>query len=158
MRDAEVVTCFLLRRGEGGPSTSSPSGASESAKRTGQAELLLLRRSDRVSTYQGLWASVSGYLESESSLERAYREIEEEVGLDRSDVRLLAQGEPLVAFDETIDTRWTVHPFLFEVLRPERVRLDWEHVESRWVRIEEMGSLETVPRLEEALGRVYSGP
>ncbi len=53
MRDAEVVTCFLLRRGEGGDT------------------LLLLRRSDRVSTYQGLWASVSGYLESESPLEQA---------------------------------------------------------------------------------------
>ena len=140
MRDAEVVTCFLLRRGEGGD------------------KLLLLRRSDRVSTYQGLWASVSGYLESESPLEQAYREIEEEVGLHRNEVRLLAQGEPLVAVDETIDTRWTVHPFLFEVLQPERVRLDWEHVESRWVRIEEMGGLETVPSLEEALGRVYRGP
>lgn len=140
MRDAEVVTCFLLRRGDGGDT------------------LLLLRRSDRVSTYQGLWASVSGYLESESPLKQAYREIEEEVGLHRSDLRLLAQGEPLIAVDETIDTRWTVHPFLFEVLRPERVRLDWEHVESRWVTVEEMGGLETVPRLEEALGRVYSAP
>ena len=140
MRDAEVVTCFLLRRGEGGDT------------------LLLLRRSDRVSTYQGLWASVSGYLESEPPLEQAYREIAEEVGLHRNEVRLLAQGEPLVAVDETIDTRWTVHPFLFEVLQPERVRLDWEHVESRWVRVEEMGGLETVPRLEGALGRVYSGP
>ena len=134
------MTCFLLRRGDGGDT------------------LLLLRRSDRVSTYQGLWASVSGYLESESPLEQAYREIEEEVGLHRGDLRLLAQGEPLIAIDETIDTRWTVHPFLFEVLRPERVRLDWEHVESRWVTVEEMGGLETVPRLEEALGRVYSAP
>ncbi len=140
MRNAEVVTCFLLRRGEGGDT------------------LLLLRRSHRVSTYQGLWASVSGYLESESPLEQAYREIEEEVGLHRSDLRLLAQGKPLVAVDETIDTRWTVHPFLFEVLRPDRVRLDWEHVDSRWVTVEEMGGLETVPGLEEALGRVYSGP
>ncbi len=134
------MTCFLLRRGEGGDT------------------LLLLRRSDRVSTYQGLWASVSGYLESESPLEQSYREIEEEVGLHRGDLRLLAQGGPLVAVDETIDTRWTVHPFLFEILRPERVSLDWEHVESRWVTVEEMGGLETVPRLEEALGRVYSGP
>ncbi len=140
MRDAEVVTCFLLRRGGGGDT------------------FLLLRRSDRVSTYQGLWASVSGYLEAETPLEQAYREIEEEVGLHRGEVRLLAQGEPLVAVDETIDTRWTVHPFLFEVLRPERVRLDWEHVESRWVRIEERSDLETVPRLEEALGRVYRSP
>jgi 8-oxo-dGTP pyrophosphatase MutT (NUDIX family) len=147
MRDIQVVTCFLLRGGEDGPSTSS-----------GQAEILLLRRSDRVSTYRGLWAAVSGYLEVESPLEQAYREIEEEVGLGRGDVRLLTQGEPLVVPDETIDTRWSVHPFLFEALRPECLRLDWEHTESRWVRVEEMGGLETVPALAEALARVYPGP
>ena len=150
MRDIQVVTCFLLRGGEEGPSTHSAC--------SGQAEILLLRRSDRVSTYRGLWAAVSGYLEVESPLEQAYREIEEEVGLGRGDVRLLAQGEPLVVPDETIDTRWSVYPFLFEALRPERLRLDWEHTESRWVRVEEMGGLETVPRLEEALARVYPGP
>ena len=147
MRDTSVVSCFLLRRGEGGPSTIS-----------GQAEILLLRRSHRVSTYRGLWATVSGYLEAESPLEQAYREIEEEVGLGRGDVRLLAQGEPLVVPDAKIDTRWTVHPFLFETLRPERLRLDWEHTESRWLRPEEMAHLETVPALAEALARVYAGP
>ena len=147
MRDTSVVSCFLLRRGEGGPSTSS-----------GQAEILLLRRSQRVSTYRGLWATVSGYLEAESPLEQAYREIEEEVGLGRGDVRLLAQEEPFVVPDATIDTRWTVHAFLFETLRPERLRLDWEHTESRWVRPEELPDLETVPALAEALARVYDGP
>ena len=155
MRDIQVVTCFLLRGGEEGPSTHS---ASSGQAGSGQAEILLLRRSDRVSTYQGLWAAVSGYLEAESPLDQAYREVEEEVGLGRGDVRLLAQGEPLVVPDKTIDTRWSVYPFLFEALRPEHIRLDWEHTESRWVRVEEMGGLETVPRLEEALARVYPGP
>ncbi|MEE8386806.1 MAG: hypothetical protein V3S01_12905, partial [Dehalococcoidia bacterium] len=40
------------------------------------------------------------------------------VGLGRDSVRLLAEGEPLIVVDESIETRWTVHPFLFEVLRP----------------------------------------
>lgn len=140
MRDVHVVTCFLLRRGEGGD------------------EVLLLRRSERVGTYRGRWAGVSGYLEAESPLEQAYREIEEEVGLARDGVRLLAEGEPLTVLDESIDTRWTVHPFLFELDRPERVRLDWEHTESRWVRPEEVPDLDTVPGLAEALARVYPGP
>ncbi len=139
MRDVHVVTCFLLRRGEGGD------------------ELLLLRRSERVGTYRGRWAGVSGYLEARTPLEQAYREIEEETGLGRGDLRLLAQGEPLVVPDESIDTRWTVHPFLFEVLRPDRIRLDWEHTESRWVKPEEVPTLETVPGLAKALARVYGG-
>jgi 8-oxo-dGTP diphosphatase len=140
MRDVHVVTCFLLRRGEGGD------------------EVLLLRRSERVGTYRGRWAGVSGYLEAQSPLEQAYREIEEEVGLARDGVRLLAEGEPLTVLDESVDTRWTVHPFLFELDRPERVRLDWEHTESRWVRPQEVPALETVPGLAEALARVYPGP
>ncbi len=140
MRDVHVVTCFLLRRGEGGD------------------EVLLLRRSERVGTYRGRWAGVSGYLEAESPLEQAYREMEEEVGLARDGVRLLAEGEPLTVLDESIDTRWTVHPFLFELDRPERVRLDWEHTESRWVRPQQVAALEGVPGLAEALARVYPGP
>jgi 8-oxo-dGTP diphosphatase len=140
MRDVHVVTCFLLRRGPNGD------------------EVLLLRRSGRVGTYRGRWAGVSGYLEAESPLEQAYREIEEETGLGRADVRLLAEGEPLNVVDESIDTRWTVHPFLFELPRPENVRLDWEHTEMRWLRPEQVAAMETVPRLAEALARVYKHP
>jgi 8-oxo-dGTP diphosphatase len=139
MRDVHVVTCFLLRRGESGD------------------EVLLLRRSGRVGTYRGRWAGVSGYLEADTPLEQAHREIEEETGLGRADVRLLAEGEPLTVLDESIDTRWTVHPFLFELPRPEDVRLDWEHTEMRWLRPEEVTGMETVPRLADALSRVYEG-
>ena len=137
MKERSVVTCFLLRSVESGD------------------EVLLLRRSDRVSTYQGLWAAVSGYLEADSPLERAYRELSEEVGLERDDVTLLAQTEPVVVADESLGIRWTVHVFLFSTGRPEAVRLDWEHTESRWVRPEDLATMETVPSLAEGLSRVY---
>ncbi|KKL63512.1 hypothetical protein LCGC14_2174360 [marine sediment metagenome] len=147
MRDVQVVTCFLLRRGEGGPSASS-----------GQAEVLLLRRSERVATYRGRWAGVSGYLEAGTPLEQAYREIEEEVGLERADVRLLAQGEPFTVPDEAIDRRWMVHPFLLEVLRPEHVRLDWEHTESRWVKPEELAAVPAIgPKIAESVRAYFRG-
>lgn len=134
MREATVVTCFLLRRGSGGD------------------EVLLLRRSERVSTYRGRWAAVSGYLEPSSGpLEQAYREIEEEVGLSPDGVRLLAEGELLTVVDEELGIRWTVHPFLFEALRPEAVRIDWEHVECRWVRPGDVAAMDTVPSLAAAL-------
>ncbi len=140
-----MVTCFLMRRPvrQGG-------GRGD--------EVLFLRRSERVGTYQGRWAGVSGYLESGSPLEQALLEIEEETGLSREDVRLLAEGEALEVVDEGIGVRWTVHPFLFEVMRPERVRLDWEHVEARWLPPQEVGMLDTVPGLAEALARVYGQP
>ena len=35
------------------------------------------------------------------------------------------------------------------------IALDWEHTEARWVRPRALGRYRTVPRLGEALARVY---
>lgn len=137
MQEAKVVTCFLLRR--------SPNGD----------KVLLLRRSQQVGTYRGRWAGVSGYLEEADPLTQAYREMEEEAGLGRDEVTLLRAGEPLVVLDTEADRSWIVHPFLFEVSPDAQMRVDWEHTEIRWVRLEEVSAFETVPRLTEALMRVY---
>jgi 8-oxo-dGTP pyrophosphatase MutT (NUDIX family) len=133
-----VVTCFLLRADRG------------------HDEVLLVRRSQRVRTYRGAWGGVSGYLEPYvTPLEQAYTEIAEETSLPRDAVRLLRQGEPLAFHDATLDQSWVVHPFLFTLDTPDRVRTDWEATESRWVAPLELRALPTVPMLPEALGRVY---
>jgi len=137
MQEASVVTCFLVRRSGGGQ------------------EILLLRRSQRVSTYRGRWAGVSGYIEETDPLPQAYTEIEEETGLAREDVQLLRTGEPLEVVDAEADRRWIVHPFLFEVEEPARIRTDWEHTETRWIRPKDIFRYETVPQLAETLMRVY---
>jgi 8-oxo-dGTP diphosphatase len=137
MRQVKVITCFLLRR----------SG--------GEDEILLLRRSQQVGTYRGRWAGVSGYIEETDALTQAYTEIEEETGLAREDVQLLRTGEPLEVVDAEAARRWIVHPFLFDVREPARIRTDWEHVETRWIRPEEIFQYETVPQLAETLMRVY---
>jgi 8-oxo-dGTP diphosphatase len=137
MRQANVVTCFLLRRSGDGD------------------EILLLRRSQQVGTYRGRWAGVSGYVEETDALTQAYTEIEEETGLTRKGVQLLRVGDPLEVVDAEADRRWIVHPFLFEVEEPDRIRTDWEHTETRWIRPEDIFQYETVPQLAETLMRVY---
>jgi 8-oxo-dGTP diphosphatase len=139
MKQAKVVTCFLLRRG-------------------GEDEILLLRRSQQVGTYRGRWAGVSGYIEETDPLTQAYTEIEQETGLAREDVQLLRTGEPLEVVDAEADRRWIVHPFLFEVRGPAKIRADWEHSETRWIRPLEISHYETVPQLAETLMRVYPLP
>lgn len=136
MRETPVVTAFLMRPGPAGP------------------RLLLLRRSARVGSYRGRWAAVSGYLEGEP-LQQALREIEEETGLGPAEVRLLRRGPLVAAPDPGLGRRWLVHPFLFEVVGRRPLRLDWEHVEARWVRPESVFRYPTVPRLPEALQAVY---
>src|SRR5215831_4535602 len=103
----EVVTCFLLWK--------APEGDL----------VLLVRRSQRVRTYQGAWAGISGYLEpGVTPLEQAYTELSEEAGLERTDVDLLRTGAQLTFHDAQAGQSWTVHPFLFALLSPDRVRTD----------------------------------
>jgi 8-oxo-dGTP diphosphatase len=133
-----VVTNFVLRRDRG------------------HDELLLVQRSGRVRTYQGAWAGISGYVEpGVTPLQQAYTELSEEARLSQQDLRLLRTGEPLAFRDESIQQSWVVHPFLFEIEQPERVRTDWEATSMQWVTPKQLRQLPTVPMLVEALQRVY---
>lgn len=119
-------------------------------------KILVLRRSSKVGTYRGRWAGVSGYLETVDPLDQAFIELAEEVSLGKDDVRLIRAGEPLEVVDEAGGRAWRVHPFLFEVHDPKKIRLDWENTELRWVSPEELAGLQTVPALDQALQRVLS--
>ena len=129
-----VVTCFLESKGE----------------------ILLLRRSQQVGSYQGKWAGVSGYVETTPD-EQALTEIKEETGLQPGDPQLLAKGETLSIEDHELGVRWLVHPYLFHVNDRNKIRIDWEHMEIRWISPREIGDFTTVPRLKETLDSVYPG-
>ncbi len=118
--------------------------------------ILLVRRSGRVGSYQGLWSGISGFLEEPTPLQQALREIREETGLEQG-VRLVSAAAPIEVPDPTLDTCWVVYPFLFDVDAPEQIRLDWENTELRWAAPEEIPELPTVPALAEAFARVSSG-
>ncbi len=115
------------------------------------SKILILRRSSRVKTMKHKWAGVSGYIEDgEDALERAYREIEEETGITRADLRPISAGRVVEVVDEDNSTIWMVHPYLFES-SSDKVRLDWEHDSYLWIRPEEISSFDTVPMLKEVL-------
>jgi nicotinamide-nucleotide amidase len=129
----DVVTCFL-----------------ESNHR-----ILILHRSAQVGTYQGLWAAVSGYIETTPD-EQALTEIREETGLGPKDVKLKWKGQTVEALDEKLKTRWIIHPYLFRVKNPDRIKYDWEHTETRWILPSELVDYTTVPKLKEALDTVVN--
>ena len=118
------------------------------------SKILVLKRSGKVGTYRGHWAGVSGYLESEDPLGQAHTEMAEEVGLGSEDVTLLKAGKPLEILDRTGGRAWRVHPFLFAVHEPDKIRLDWENREMLWILPAEIDGLRTVPALKEALEQV----
>jgi len=121
---------------------------------THRSKILVLKRSREVGTYKGHWAGVSGHLESKDPLKQAYTEMAEEVGLGKQDVTLVKAGKPLEIVDDAQDRAWRVHPFLFAVHEPDKIRLDWENIARRWILPEEIDQLKTVPALKETLDRV----
>jgi ADP-ribose pyrophosphatase YjhB (NUDIX family) len=132
LEEKQVVTCFLESNGE----------------------ILILRRSERVGSYPGKWAGVSGYVETTAD-EQVLVEIREETGLGEEDFRLIRRGEELVVEDEKLGVRWIVHPYLFHIEERDKVKIDWEHKEVKWIKPEEIGNYQTVPMLKETLARVY---
>ena len=131
-QEKQVVTCFL----------------------ESDDEILLLRRSEQVGSYQGRWAGVSGYIEKTPD-EQALVEIVEETSLGGEDIKLVRKGEPLPVEDEKLGIRWVVHPFLFHINDRSKVKIDWEHKETRWIDPKDIADYQTVPMLRETLARVY---
>jgi len=126
VEEVEVVTAFLERA---------------------DGRILLLERSEKVGSFRGYWAGVSGFLESATPLEQAFREIREETGVGADDLELLSRGEPILARDGS--RVFIVHPFRFLTRRAE-IRLDWEHNRAEWVEPIEIRKRPTVPKLDRA--------
>ena len=128
----QVVTCLLEHDGK----------------------ILLLKRSDRVGTYRGLWAGIAGYVEElEAPYDTAIKEIREEAGITVDALELVRKGDP-IEFSDTYEGRrynWVVYPFLFHVQFKELVHIDWEHEEYRWVHPSEVKKLDTIPGLDEVV-------
>jgi ADP-ribose pyrophosphatase YjhB (NUDIX family) len=140
VRETPVVTCFLMRTDSNEP------------------RILLVRRSTRVGSYHEHWAGVSGFIEKGVTPdEQAYTEIREETKLQRDQVRMLRRGAVVEYKDAAIGRHWYIHPFLFEVLTPDAISLDWEAEEMRWIVPSELQNYETVPKLAEAYESALHG-
>lgn len=133
MDETGVVTCFLRH----------------------EAAVLLLRRSDGVGSYPGLWGAVAGHAEGDPDA-AAREEIREETGLGAEDVTLVCAGEAFEVADTDLDTRWVVHPYLFDC-ETRAVETNWETAEYAWAAPTAILRRETVPDLWESYDRVRPG-
>ncbi|NYT03776.1 MAG: NUDIX domain-containing protein [Candidatus Methanofastidiosa archaeon] len=128
MKRKDIVTSFLFKDGK----------------------ILLLKRSNKVGTFRGKWAGVSGFIEDENSLEAALREIKEETGVDSKYLELLKIGIPFDIQDIVNDTIWSINPFLF-LFKGDEINIDWEHDTFEWIYPNEMDNYDTVTDLKKTL-------
>jgi translation initiation factor 2B subunit (eIF-2B alpha/beta/delta family)/8-oxo-dGTP pyrophosphatase MutT (NUDIX family) len=129
--DTPVVTVFLRHRGD----------------------VLLFRRSEKVDSYPGQWGAVAGHVENDDPRASALAEIEEETGLSDRDVTLVREGPSFPVEDEERETRWTVHPFLFDASTRE-VDTNWETAEAEWTAPTVLRRRDMVPQLWTSYRRV----
>ena len=140
LRPTHVVTNFLLRTDGNEP------------------RILIVRRSQRVGSYNARWAGISGFIEpGVTPDDQAYTEIREETGLQRDQLRMLKRGTVIEHVDASLNRHWYIHPYLFEVLTPDAIKLDWEATEMRWIAPSELANYETVPKLKEAYESAVNG-
>lgn len=140
LKDTHVVTCILFRKDQP------------------EERMLLVQRSQKVGSYHGQWAGISGFVETGVTPdEQAYKEIREETNLQRDQVRLRKRGKVVEHIDEALGRHFYIHPFLFEVLTPENVQTDWEAIAMRWIAPQDLTAYPTVPKLKEVYEAAISG-
>jgi len=115
-------------------------------------EILLLKRSDKVRTYQGKWNTVAGYLDELKSIrEKILEELRDELGINEDNISSIRLGEPYQFTDTKANKTWIVHPILVGLKNKPDIKLDWEHTEYKWIRPEELEDFDTIPRLDKSL-------
>ena len=119
---------------------------------TNNNKILILKRSDKVKSMKGLWSGVSGLIENnELPLDRAKIEIFEEVGLQENDITLLKEAKNVtISSPQYRNHQWEISPFLFET-KNEKIKLNWENSDFKWIERTELKEYQTVPNLEEIL-------
>ncbi len=120
-------------------------------------KLLILKRSNAVRTYRGLWGGVAGYIEeNEEPYQTAIKEIREEVGLEKDKISLIKKLDP-IEFTDSYNGKvndWKIFPFLFKIEKKSKIIIDWEHLEYRWILPIEIEKYDTVPRLKEIVSKL----
>jgi 8-oxo-dGTP pyrophosphatase MutT (NUDIX family) len=122
-----------------------------------EGKLLILKRSDKVRTYKGMWGGIAGYVEEgENPYETAIKEIREEVGIKEDEISLIKKFDPIEITDhyEGVKYNWFIHPFLFKIEKKDKIQIDWEHSTYKWILPPDIERYDTVPHLKEIISKL----
>ena len=117
-------------------------------------KILILKRSNKVSSFQGRWSGVSGEIKkNEEPAEAAIRELREETGIEAVKDELISADRPIIVTEG--ERVWKVYPFLLRVVS-ETISIEWEHDKYEWIKPCELQNYELVPRLDEVVRSLLS--
>lgn len=114
-------------------------------------KILLLHRSKELRFYPDYWHCVGGFLDDgKPPIEKAREELREELGIEAGDIVSMREGQAFERKDALYGKTWVIHPVLAEV-KSDKVRLDWEAEEYRWVLPSEVKKFKLVEGFERVL-------
>ena len=112
-------------------------------------KILLLKRSDKVRAYQGLWNCVGGYLDEIRPIkEKVLEELTEELKITEPMIKDIKFGEHYEFDDKTIQKTWIIQPVLVELKAKPKITLDWEHTDFKWIEKDDLKEFNHVPGLD----------
>ena len=116
-------------------------------------KLLLLKRSDQVSTYQGYWHSVAGYVDDTRCTlkDKALEELREEVSIFPDVIENMIFFPPKKIIDNHIHRIWVVCNILIDLKKQPDLILDFEHTDMVWIDPSEIANYQTVPGVSNAV-------
>ncbi len=119
-----------------------------------RGKILIVQRSKDLNFYPGYWNGISGFLDDKRSLEQKVKdELKEELGISSKDIRRIQLGA--IFHQEALKYRktWIVHPVVVEV-KTDRVKLDWEAQNYRWVGVEKAKTFNLLPGFDRVLDHI----
>jgi len=117
-------------------------------------KILVVKRSKNLKFYPGYWNGVSGFLDDKKSLKQKIEsELKEEVGISGKNIIRIRLGEIFDQEEPKYKKTWIVHPVLVEV-KTEKIKLDWEARNYKWVTFQEAKKLKLLPGFDEVLKRL----
>lgn len=117
-------------------------------------KFLIVQRSKSLHFYPDYWNGVSGFLDDQRSLEQKVKdELNEELGLSRAKVKKIRLGEIFDQEAPEYKKTWVVHPVFVEVAA-DKIRLDWEAKNYRWVTLKEAKKLKLLPGFDKVLEKL----
>jgi hypothetical protein len=103
---------------------------------------------------QNKWGGISGYMEpGEDLLSRSLLEIYEETKIDKHDL-ILYKILDQISLQIKADSIFLIQPFYY-LSHTQKVILNWEHIEYRWISLSDIDKYDVVPRFNEILKNCF---
>ncbi|MDP2860688.1 MAG: NUDIX domain-containing protein [bacterium] len=118
-------------------------------------KILIVKRSSKMKLYPGFWNGISGFLDDKKSIEEKVKdELQEELGIDATDIVSIRRGPIFEQEEEKYGKTWISHSVLVDV-KTDKVRLDWEAQDYKWIGVEDAKNFDLLPGLDKVLASFF---